>query len=137
MKSILSAFVLLLSRACADVTPATLDLMAIRDTATLETKVIQDWQPVAKVKGVKQKQIEITVCEWWPRQKVRMPVTFYAPDAGLPCSNIVDPAGREEVSVREDRGALPAAVGHRAVPASSEDHDCLITHLIRVLGNAK
>lgn len=63
MKPILSAFALLLTSAFADITPAAFDLTAIRDAATLEPKVIQDWQPVAKVKGVKQKLVEITVCE--------------------------------------------------------------------------
>lgn len=75
--------------ASADITPATYDLSAIRDTSTLETKVIQDWQPVTKVKGVKQKLVEITVCEWWPGQKVRLPVTLCAPDSDKPCTNVI------------------------------------------------
>lgn len=73
----------------ADVTPAAFDMAAVFDTATLETKVIQDWQPMAKVKGVRQKLIEITVCEWWPGQKVRIPVTFCAPEAGETCTNVI------------------------------------------------
>jgi len=89
MKPILSAFALLLTSAFADITPAAFDLTAIRDAATLETKVIQDWQPVTKVKGMRQKLVEITVCEWWPGQKVRLPVTFCAPDDGFPCTNII------------------------------------------------
>ena len=88
MKSLLISF-LLAGAARADITPTAFDLTAIRDTATLETKVIQDWQPVAKVKGVKQKLIEITLCEWWPGQKVRLPVTFCAPDDGKPCENVI------------------------------------------------
>ena len=89
MKPILSAFALLLTSAFADITPAAFDHTAIRDAATLETKIIQDWQPAAKVKGVKQKLVEITVCEWWPGQKVRLPVTFCAPDDGKPCANVI------------------------------------------------
>lgn len=88
MKSLI--FLLLLTGTIfADISPAAFNLTATRDTATLETKVIQDWQPVAKVKGVKQKLVEITVCEWWPGQKVRLPVTFCAPDDGKPCENVI------------------------------------------------
>lgn len=88
MKALLFSL-LLAGAACAGITPATFDLPAIRDAMTLETKVLQDWQPVAKVKGVKQKLVEITVCEWWPGQKVRLPVTFCAPDDGKPCENVI------------------------------------------------
>ena len=75
--------------AFADIVPATFDLAEIRDISTLETRIIQDWQPMTKVPGVKQKLIEITLCEWWPEQKVRVPVTFCAPDLDKPCENIL------------------------------------------------
>jgi hypothetical protein len=75
--------------ASADIKPAAFDLGAIRDSTTLETKVIQDWQSVATIKGVKQKLVEITVCEWWPGQKVRLPVTFCVPDSNQPCTNVI------------------------------------------------
>lgn len=65
------------------------DLDSIRDVSTLETRVIQDWQPAAKHPGVRQKLVEISVCEWWPGQKVRLPVTLCAPAEGGPCENIV------------------------------------------------
>jgi hypothetical protein len=89
MKSLALASLFLGSAATAGITPATFDLPAIRDTTTLETKILQDWQPVAKLKGVKQKLVEITVCEWWPGQKVRLPVTFCAPDTPEPCTNLI------------------------------------------------
>jgi len=73
----------------ADITPASFDLAAIRDGSTLETKVIQDWQATPKIPGVRHKLIEITVCEWWPGQKVRLPVTLWAPDSPKPCKNIL------------------------------------------------
>lgn len=74
----------------AEVIPATFDLAAIRDAGTLETKVIQDWKPAPKVPGVRQKLVEITVCEWWPGQKVRLPVTLCAPHPGTaPCKNVI------------------------------------------------
>lgn len=73
----------------AVITPATFDLAAIRDASTLEAKVIQDWKPAAKAPGVRQKLIEITVCEWWPGQKVRLPVTLCAPADELPCGNLI------------------------------------------------
>lgn len=71
------------------VTRATFDLPAIRDPRTLEITVRQDWQPVKKVKGIKQKLIEITICEWWSGQKVRIPVTLCAPDSAAPCTNLI------------------------------------------------
>lgn len=88
MKFLLASLTLA-SSAFADITPAAFDPTAIRDAATLETMIIQDWQPAAKVKGVKQKLVEITVCEWWPGQKVRLPVTFCAPDSDKPCENVI------------------------------------------------
>ncbi len=45
------------------------DMAALRDPSTLETKVIEDWHPLGKDTGIRQKFIEITVCEWWPGQK--------------------------------------------------------------------
>ncbi len=65
------------------------DLSSIRDTESLELKVIQDWRPSPKHPTVQEKLIEITVCQWWPGQKVRLPVTLLAPADGLPCRNVV------------------------------------------------
>jgi hypothetical protein len=66
----------------------------VRDTSTLETHMIEDWHPWGKGTGIRQKLIEITVCEWWPGQKVRLPVTLLAPEKGGPVKNlIVDNAG--------------------------------------------
>ncbi len=68
---------------------ATFDLAFIHDPATLETRTIQDWMPNEKESSIRQKLIEITVCEWWPGQKVRLPVTLLAPVAGGPCQNVI------------------------------------------------
>jgi len=68
---------------------ALFDPAAIRDASTLEVKVLQDWKPYAKDPAVRQKLIEITVCEWWPGQKVRLPVTLNAPADGQVCRNVV------------------------------------------------
>ena len=65
------------------------DLGAVRDPATLETRVIEDWKPLAKDPSIRQKLVEITICEWWPGQKVRLPVTFNAPASGGPCKNVI------------------------------------------------
>lgn len=66
----------------------------VRNPDTLETRVMEDWHPWGKNTGIKQKFIEITVCEWWPGQKVRLPVTLLAPEKGGPVKNIVvDNAG--------------------------------------------
>src|SRR6186997_2712392 len=78
----------------AEVVAGSYDMAAVRDVSTLETKVIEEWHPWGKNTGIKQKLVEITVCEWWPGQKVRLPVTLLAPEAGGPCKNlIIDNAG--------------------------------------------
>lgn len=78
----------------ADVIAGSYDMASIRDASTLETRVIEDWHPWGKDTGIRQKLVEITVCEWWPAQKVRLPVTLLAPEKGGPCKNlIVDNAG--------------------------------------------
>lgn len=67
------------------------DLSVIHDVETLETKVIEDWRPHPVIAGVQQKLVEITVAEWWPGQKVRIPVTLNAPvdTTQLPCRNVI------------------------------------------------
>lgn len=78
----------------AEIIAGRYDMAVVRDTTTLETKVIEDWHPWGKDTGIRQKLVEITVCEWWPGQKVRLPVTLLAPEKGGPCKNvIVDNAG--------------------------------------------
>lgn len=80
---------LMLGSAClADITIGRFDLASIRDTSTLETRVVEDWHPMAKEPGVRHKLVEITVVEWWPGQKVRLPVTFIAPASGV-CTNVL------------------------------------------------
>lgn len=86
------AFIALLAgfaSARAEVRPAAFDLAAIRDASTLETRVVQDWKPALREPAVRQKLVEITVCEWWPGQKVRLPVTFNAPASGAPCRYVI------------------------------------------------
>lgn len=68
---------------------ASFDIEAIRNTDSLETRVLQDWQPAPQDPAVKQKLLEITVCEWWPGQKVRLPVTLNAPAQGGPCKHVL------------------------------------------------
>ena len=72
----------------ADITIGKFDMASIRDTSTLETKVIMDWHPNPKDASIRQKLVEITVCEWWPGLKVRMPVTMLAPASGI-CTNVL------------------------------------------------
>ena len=76
------AFVCLITASHGKVVAGSYDMPAVRDASTLETRVIEDWHPWAKDAGVRQKLIEITVCEWWPGQKVRLPVTLLAPAKG-------------------------------------------------------
>lgn len=61
----------------------------IRDVDSLEIEVLQDWKPASKDPAVRQKLIEITVCEWWLGQKVRLPVTLNAPADRGPCRNVI------------------------------------------------
>lgn len=63
-------------------------MTSVRDTSTLETRVISDWKPLAKDPNLRAKVIEITICEWWPGQKVRLPVAMLAP-VGKTCSNVL------------------------------------------------
>lgn len=65
------------------------DLDAISDQGSLETRVIHDWKPNAKDPAMQQKLIEITVCEWWPGQKIRLPVTLNIPTAASAIENVI------------------------------------------------
>ncbi len=65
------------------------DFDEIRDSSTLEVEVLSDWQLSKQDASIRQKLIEITVCEWWPGQKVRMPVTLNVPASGPPCRNVL------------------------------------------------
>lgn len=90
MKSaaILSVFLFSIVSACADIIPGRFDMASIRDAATLETKIIADWHLNPKDSAIRQKLVEITVCEWWPGMKVRLPVTMLAPATGA-CTNVL------------------------------------------------
>jgi len=72
----------------ADITIGKFDMASIRDTSTLETKVLMDWHANPQDASIRQKLVEITVCEWWPGMKVRLPVTFLAPATGV-CTNVI------------------------------------------------
>lgn len=72
----------------ADVKPGRYNLAEVRDPATLETRVVEDWQPWGADTRARRKLVEVTVCEWWPGQKVRLPVTLLAPATGQ-CRNII------------------------------------------------
>ncbi len=65
------------------------DLDSIRDSSTLEVEVLSDWQEAKGDGLILQKLIEITVCEWWSGQKVRIPVTLNVPASGPPCRNVL------------------------------------------------
>ncbi len=64
------------------------DMDSVRNASTLETRVIEDWKPLAKDPSLRSKLVEITVCEWWPGQKVRLPVCMLAP-ADAVCTNVL------------------------------------------------
>src|SRR4051812_28197035 len=75
--------------ASAEIKPAAFDLTELREGSTLETRIVEDWRPAAREPSIRQKLIEITICEWWAGQKVRLPVTLNAPVAGGPCRNVI------------------------------------------------
>ncbi len=110
--------VLCLSLACsgvalhAKVVAGHYDMDQVRDTSTLEPRVIEDWHPWGKDTGIRQKCVEITVCEWWPGQKVRLPVTLLAPEKGGPVHNIV--VGNAGLTLK---GASPAGAMLRLLKA--------------------
>lgn len=72
----------------AGITIGRYDMTEVRDVSTLETKVIEDWKPLAKDPALRAKVVEITVCEWWPGRKVRLPVAMLAP-VGKTCTNVL------------------------------------------------
>jgi len=73
----------------SDVPLGIYDKSEVKDSSTLETKVLQDWKISKKDPAIRQKLIEITVCEWWPGQKVRLPITLIAPAKSGVCKNIL------------------------------------------------
>ncbi len=109
MKPLASLF---LSLACfadalhAEVIAGRYDIAAVRDASTLETRVIEEWHPWAKEAGIRQKLIEITVVEWWPGQKVRLPVTLLAPAAGGPCRNVIVGNAGVDLKASSPAGAM-------------------------------
>ena len=72
----------------ADITTGHYDMASVRDASTLETRVIEDWRPTAKDPALRSKEVEITVCDWWPGRKVRLPVAMLAPVDKV-CTNIL------------------------------------------------
>ncbi len=107
------------------------DLDEIRDQASLEIVVLQDWKVSTKEPAMRQKLIEITVCEWWEGQKVRLPVTFVAPVDGEPCKNIIvanqPPIKRpgtptaDQLSLLKDHGVGVVLIGMGTIDAMEPD----------------
>jgi hypothetical protein len=85
---LLFASLVALPPARAEITVGRYDMAEVRDGSTLEPRVIEDWKPLSKDPSIRSKLVEITVCEWWPGQKVRLPVTFLAP-ADKVCTSVL------------------------------------------------
>ncbi|MBI3881358.1 MAG: hypothetical protein HY301_15005, partial [Verrucomicrobia bacterium] len=115
-----TALVIGIASARAEVKPATFDLAAVRDASTLETRVVQDWKAAPRDPAVRQKLVEITVCEWWPGQKVRLPVTFNAPASGGPCRNVI--VGNMGLALKP---ALPSGAALRLL----KEHGVGVVHI--------
>jgi hypothetical protein len=88
LPALLFCVLVTIASARAGITIGRYDMESVRDASTLETRVIEDWKPVAKDPALRSKLIEITVCEWWPGRKVRLPVTMLAP-VGKVCTNVL------------------------------------------------
>ena len=82
------AFTSAISPARAGIQIGRYDMASVRDASTLETRVIEDWKPLPTDPTLRAKLVEITVCEWWPGQKVRLPVAMLAP-ADKACTNVL------------------------------------------------
>ncbi len=91
--------------AFAEIRPGHYELSEVRNASTLETRVLEDWQPWGADAKARRKLIEITVCEWWPGQKVRLPVTLLAP-AGGACRNIVIGNASVQLKAAAPAGAM-------------------------------
>ncbi|HSI12597.1 MAG TPA: PhoPQ-activated protein PqaA family protein [Chthoniobacter sp.] len=91
------------------------DMAAVRDTSTLEIRVIEDWHPWAKDASIRQKLVEITVCEWWPGQKVRLPVTLIAPASGGPVKNLIVGNAGLDLKAASPAGAMLRLVKENGV----------------------
>lgn len=91
------------------------ELSEVRDTGSLETRVLEEWHPWARDAAVRQKLIEIMVCEWWPGQKVRLPVTLIAPAAGGPCRNVIIGNAGVELKAAAPAGAMLRLVKEKGV----------------------
>lgn len=90
----------------AEVVAGRYDMAEVRDASTLETRVIEEWHPWAKDAAIRQKLIEINVGEWWPGQKVRLPVTLLAPAAGGPCRNLIVGNAGADLKAASPAGAM-------------------------------
>ena len=55
------------------------DMKEIRDSSTLQIKVLQDWHPVNGVIETRQKLVTINVGDLWPGQEYRVPVRMVVP----------------------------------------------------------
>src|SRR5205823_1155126 len=65
--------------------------------------------------AIRQKLVEITVCEWWPGQKVRLPVTLIAPSSGEPCRKVVVGNAGMEPKAAAPTGAMLRLVKENGV----------------------
>jgi len=99
----------------AEVVAGHYDMASVRDTSTLETRVIEDWHPWAKDPAIRQKLIEINIGEWWPGQKVRLPVTLIAPATGGPCKNVIVGNAGLELKAASPAGAMLRLVKENGV----------------------
>lgn len=96
------------------------DMDYVRDAATLEMKTLVDWHTEGGEFPTRQKLVEITVCEWWPGKKIRIPLLFVAPAGGAPRGLIVTSMSFQTKRVRPSelhRRLLPRGVGfvHAAI----------------------
>jgi len=90
----------------AEIVAGRYDMASVRDPSTLDTRAIEEWHPRGKGTGIRQKFIEITVCEWWPGQKVRLPVTLLAPEKGGPCKYLVVSNSGNQMKAASPSGAM-------------------------------
>ena len=97
-----------------DVSSKPFDMEYVRNAPSLEPRVIHDWHKVDGPVPTYQKHIEITVCEWWPGYKWRVPVHLTVPEGGAHGFIITGRSGFDEEDQKGSGKLLAGGIGEVA-----------------------
>jgi hypothetical protein len=87
------------------------DMEYVRNAPSLETEVIRGWHKIKGAIPTLQKEVIITVCEWWPGYQWRVPVVLTVPEDGARGFVITGQGRGEKADPGIDR-LLAGGVGH-------------------------